>query len=238
LRARGSVTWNPAQHKSLVHRRPSASIGGSNLPRRNFVKTTASKAAGFTLIELVCALAIFALMAGFAYRSLTALLESREALERESRKWRDLALFIGRVERDLASVVNRRGFGASGVQLAPVSSMLDTPRGASQGLAMLRAGMSLAQGTGAAPQRVGYRLADGKVELLQWAAADSAPRGTAEATAILTGVRKLEFRFMAVSGEWRPDWGAPGSTEAPPQAVSLTVELESGETVRRVIDLP
>jgi general secretion pathway protein J len=193
---------------------------------------------GFTLIELVCALAIFALMAGFAYRSLTALLESREALERDSQKWRDLALFIGRVERDLASVVNRRGFGATGALLAPVSSSLDTTRGASEGLALLRAGISLAQGAGAAPQRVGYRLADGKVEMLSWSAADSAPRSTAEANTIMAGVRKLEFRFLAPSGEWQPNWGAPGTTEGPPQAVSLILELESGETVRRVIDLP
>jgi general secretion pathway protein J len=193
---------------------------------------------GFTLIELVCALAIFALMAGFAYRSLTSLLESREALERESRKWRDLALFVGRVERDLASVVNRRGFASTGALLAPVSSTLDTSRGASDGLAMLRAGMGLAKGNGAAPQRVAYRLADGKVELLSWAAPDSAPRSAPEASTILAGVRKLEFRFMAPSGEWRPNWGAPGTTEGPPLAVSLAVELESGETVRRVIDLP
>ena len=196
------------------------------------------RARGFTLIELVCALAIFALMAGFAYRSLTSLLESREALERESRKWRDLALFIGRVERDLASVVNRRGFATSGALLPPVSSTLDTARGASEGLAMLRAGMGLAQGAGAAPQRVGYRLAEGRVEMLSWPAPDSAPRSTPQADALLSGVRKLEFRFMAPSGEWRPSWGAAGTTEGPPQAVSLTLELDSGETVRRVIDLP
>lgn len=196
------------------------------------------RARGFTLIELVCALAIFALMAGFAYRSLTALLESREALERESQKWRDLALFIGRVERDLASIVNRRGFASTGALLPPLSSTLDTARGASEGIAMLRAGMSLAQGMGAAPQRVGYRLADGKVELLNWPAPDSAPRSTAQANTLVSGVRKLEFRFMAPTGEWRTTWGAPGTTEGPPRAVSLTLELDSGETVRRVIDLP
>jgi general secretion pathway protein J len=193
---------------------------------------------GFTLIELVCALAIFALMAGFAYRSLTSLLESREALERESQKWRDMALFIGRVERDLASVVNRRGFSSTGALLPPVSSTLDTARGASDGIALLRAGMSLAQGMGAAPQRVGYRLADGKVELLSWTAPDSAPRSSAEATPILSGVRALEFRFMAPTGEWRTTWGAPGTNEGPPQAVSIELQLESGEKVRRVIDLP
>ena len=56
---------------------------------------------GFTLVELLVALAIFAIMTGFAYRGLTAMLDSREALQRESRKWRDVALFVSRVEREV-----------------------------------------------------------------------------------------------------------------------------------------
>ena len=78
---------------------------------------------GFTLIELLVALAIFAVMSGFAYRGLTAMLESREALAKESRKWRDVSLFVGRVERDLAALLpERRATSASGTPLAALSS--------------------------------------------------------------------------------------------------------------------
>ena len=55
----------------------------------------------FTLVELLVALAIFAIMSGAAYRALTSMLDSREALQKESRKWRDVALVVGRLERDL-----------------------------------------------------------------------------------------------------------------------------------------
>src|SRR6266540_163470 len=79
---------------------------------------------GFTLVELLVALAIFAIMTGFAYRGLNAMLESREALQKESRKWRDVALFVGRIERDFAAVLARRAVGATGAQLAPVSSVV------------------------------------------------------------------------------------------------------------------
>src|SRR5579859_4858501 len=112
----------------------------------------ASRAAGFTLVELLVAMAIFALISGFAYRSLNAMLESREALQNESRKWRDVAVFVGRVERDLDSVLPRVGLASSGAPIMPISSTLDVLTDAN-GLAVTRAGSPLQENVLAAPQR-------------------------------------------------------------------------------------
>src|SRR5436190_24189188 len=94
---------------------------------------------GFTLIELLVALAIFAIIAGFAYRSLDAMLQSREALQQEARKWRDVSVFVSRIERDLAAVLDRGSRGASGVDLAPLSSSIEVTT-ARDGLAFTRSG--------------------------------------------------------------------------------------------------
>src|SRR4051812_20313935 len=67
----------------------------------------ANRPGGFTLVELLVALAIFALLTAFSYRGLNAMLESREALQKESRKWRDVTLAMGRLERDVAAVLDR-----------------------------------------------------------------------------------------------------------------------------------
>jgi len=191
---------------------------------------------GFTLVELLVALAIFAILSGFAYRGLTALLDSREALQHESRKWRDVSLFVGRVERDLGAVLVRTSTGASGAPLPPVSSSLDTPT-AGEGLALTRSGSPLQENALAAPQRVAYRLRDDRVERLTWAGVDAAPREEPTAVTVLAPVRGLSFRFMDPrSGEWRPDW--PGASVLPPAAVEVTVELASGERIVRLVDLP
>lgn len=193
---------------------------------------------GFTLVELLVALAIFAVMSGFAYRGLNALLESREALAKESRKWRDVALFVGRIERDLAAVLPRRATGTSGTPLAPVSSAVDSS--GMPGLSLSRSGSSLAVNAAAGPQRVAYRLREGSIERFLWESVDAAPRDDPAPTPLLAEVGSLGFRFLDPrNSEWQASWGLPGhAVDMVPAAVEMTLELASGERIVRLFDLP
>lgn len=203
-----------------------------------------SRNRGFTLVELLVALAIFALMSAFAYRGLTGMLESREVLASESRKWRDVALFVGRFERDLHAVLNRRAASASGAPQAAVSSTIDTGAGQTPGLSFTRSGGALHDNALAAPQRVAYRLREATVERLAWPAVDAAPRSEPGVVPVLTGAKALNLRFLDARGEWRATWGLFGSAEtmanareALPAAVEMTLELASGERIVRLVDL-
>ena len=188
-------------------------------------------------MELLVALAIFAVLSGFAYRALDTMLQSREALERESRKWRDVTVFVGRVERDLSAVLAKRTATApSGTPLAPVSSSVDAGNGGN-GLAVTRSGSPLQENALSAPQRVAYRLSGSEVQRLAWVSVDAAPRDEPAAVAVLGGVQALDFRFLAPSGEWRTTWGLPGSGEGPPAAVEMRLQLASGERIVRLIDV-
>lgn len=192
---------------------------------------------GFTLVELLVALAIFALMSGFAYRGLTAMLDSREALQKESRKWRDVALLVGRVERDLAAALPRRALAPSGTPLAPISSSLDASS-APSGLALTRSGSALMENTLSGPQRIAWRLKDNRVERLTWGGVDAGPREEPKVTPIMDSVAALTFRYYDPKAlEWRPGWGLPGTDEGLPLAVEMTLALASGERIVRRIDM-
>jgi type II secretion system protein J len=166
------------------------------------------------------------------------MLDSREALQKESRKWRDVALVVGRLERDLGAALPRRVWSATGTPLSPLSSAVDANSGP-EGLALTRAGSALLENTLSAPQRVAWRLKEGNVERLTWSGADAAPREEPKATAVLTSVSALAFRFLDPKNlEWRTSWGLPGSEEGLPGAVEMTLTLASGERVVRLVDIP
>ena len=212
--------------------------------RRSFATR---KNVGFTLIELLIALTIFAILSLIAYRTLGSVFQTREQLNAETAKWRDLALFFARVENDVAALVNRPirtvdDRNAAAFCLSPVAI---GPNDAE--LVFTRLGFVDANGSAAAPQRIGYRsnTAEGKVELLLWTALDQAPRTVPQAYSALGNIRSAKWRVQDRAGNWRDDWpAAPAScnvldkTASPyPLALGLTITLASGETITRQFSL-
>lgn len=199
---------------------------------------------GFTLIELLVALAIFAILSLLSYRTLGSLFQTREQLNIESAKWRDAALFFSRVENDLAAVLNRPIRTADGRSAAPLCLNSFTTTDAA--LSFTRVGFADANGTSAAPQRIGYRLNEGNLEWLLWPALDQAPRSVAAAYPALKNVREAKWRALGnLADSWRAEWPqAPASCELPdpkvsvfPRALELTITLNSGETLSRIFFL-
>ena len=81
---------------------------------------------GFTLIELLTALFILSILALMSYRGLAAVLDTRERVAQEAEKWRSVASFFDRFERDVHLAMPRAVRSAAGGAPAASSSSITT----------------------------------------------------------------------------------------------------------------
>jgi type II secretion system protein J len=95
-----------------------------------------------------------------------------------------------------------------------------------------------AAGGWVAPQRVGYRLRNHAVELLRWEHLDQAPNTEPKVDIVLQGVREFELRYLSLSLVWEKQWAVSSINIPLPKAVELSLLLDSGEKIMRVMDLP
>jgi len=199
--------------------------------------TALEQQAGLTLVELLVAVAIFGVLSGIAYRSLTVVLDSRGRIEQENRKWRGLALFFARLEQDVAAAAPRPIRDAGDlVGPAFVGNAL-AARPSDGALTLTRTAAAPEPGAVEPPRRLGYRLRRGVVELLTWNVLDQAPRSEPAVVAVLRDVTALDLRYLDRGGQWHPSWPPPGLAAAEtaiPVAVEVAVALASGERVTRL----
>ncbi|MDO9190695.1 MAG: type II secretion system minor pseudopilin GspJ [Sulfurimicrobium sp.] len=194
---------------------------------------------GFTLIELLVALTIFAVMSIAAYRGLSTMLDARARIELENHKWRNVALFFSRLENDLDAFRMRPVRGTSDLPLPPLAGNALAVGEDDAQIAFTRGGYSGQEGKLSAPQRIGYRLRQGQVELLTWNILDQAPRSRPEVYRALGGVTQFELRYLDAAGNWQIQWPLPGQqANQPPNALEVSLTLGSGEAVKRVFALP
>ncbi|HVK56890.1 MAG TPA: type II secretion system minor pseudopilin GspJ [Burkholderiales bacterium] len=199
-----------------------------------------SSAHGFTLIEVLIAVVIFALMAAVAYRGLNAILDSKRQVDAENDKWRKITILFTRLERDLA-VIAPRPIRDSAKPNADAMNAETTAIGEfGAQLAFTRMGSADETSALAAPQRVGYRFRDGNVELLLWPVLDQGPRTTPEANVLVSDIADMTFRYLDSHDQWQTRWPQvpvpTGSTELP-KAVEVTVTLKSGEALTRLFNI-
>ncbi|HQT27278.1 MAG TPA: type II secretion system minor pseudopilin GspJ [Burkholderiales bacterium] len=185
---------------------------------------------GFTLVEILIAIAILALISAMAFRGLSSVIETRRHVAEENRKWHDLSLFFSRFGEDLSRPIHRPATDASGMTLPEFEGKPEYSGPLDANILFTRMGSE-----GESDERVGYRFNQGKIEELVWAHVDQAPGTKPDVYPLLSRIRSFELRYLAVNNTWVPYWPLPGQVQ--PKAVEASVTLESGEKIVRIFSL-
>jgi len=190
---------------------------------------------GFTLIELLVALLILSVLALMSYRGLGAVLDARQHVREESDKWRRVATFFARFERDVQQAAPRTVRTASGDSPA---WMARADNGAPAGKLHLEfSRFGFAEGVDSS-RRVAYHLNEKQeIELWLWPGLDVAPNATPARHPVLSGVAKMELQYLNTRMAWTDAWPNVTGDPAIPRAVRVSIVLASGERLTRVFSL-
>lgn len=188
------------------------------------------KEKGFTLVEILIAVSILALISVMAFRGLSSVIETGTHVSEETRKWHDVSLFFSRFGEDLSGLIHRPATDQSGLVLPEFEGKTDYSGPLDANILFTRMGDEDRN-----DERVGYRLNQGKIEVLLWAHVDQAPGTKPDIYPLLSHVRSFELRYLAINNTWVPFWPLPGQIR--PKAVQASVTLESGEKIVRTFSL-
>lgn len=198
--------------------------------------------AGFTLLELLVALAVFAILAVAAYGGLRNVLYTRAAVEEQNRRLAAVQLAVYRLEQDIEQAAPR---GVRDEYGEPQPALLSGGLAADR-LTLTRFGWDNPLGQPRSTlQRIAYRLRDGRLWRLHWPVLDRGGPIEARETLLLDQVREIKARFLDRE-DWRDDWPPPapvGQERKPdpdrlPRAVEISLTLEDWGEITRLLPLP
>lgn len=180
-------------------------------------------AGGFTLLELLVALAIFSLLAAMAYGGLNRVLAQRAGTQEEADRLGSLQKIYLLMQRDLEQVVPRPVRDEYGTELPPLlgGEMLQLTRGG------WRNPLGLARST---LQRVGYVYEDEQLVRYTWLVLDRAQDSQPVRQPLTSDITQMDLRYLDNDG-WKTSWSGADAAVLPgvpvtdlPKAVEVTLE--------------
>jgi len=193
---------------------------------------------GFTLLELLVAVAIFAVVGAMAYSGLRNIMNQQAQTEAHSERLKDLQLAYRVIQRDLEQIVDREIRNEFG---DPVDALV----GGSgfTGVEFSRAGYPNPAGfLRSELQRVAYVPDQDQLIRRTWRVMDRAQDSQPDEQVLIAQLHEFSMRFLGEDKEWQERWPAltqaQGSATGLPLAIEVTVELDDVGVLTWLFRLP
>ena len=173
---------------------------------------------GFTLVELLVALAIFAVIAVMAYGGLSTVLQVHSHLEQQGTQLAHLQIAFTWLERDLEQIVDRPIRDEYGEKQPAIQGNL-------QQLELTRTGWrNPAQQSRSTLQRVAYHLEDKNLWRSYWQILDRAQDSRPLQVDLLSNVTEFQLRYLDNNLQWHEQWPLLETLETSPTEVKNQIQ--------------
>ena len=200
--------------------------------------TPRSEQAGFTLVELLAAVAIFAVLAVMTQQALVVALASETRLTLRRSDLAELQRAVTVLGRDLENAAPRGVRDRAG-ELLPVLAL----EAEGEALVFTRGGLPNPAGLPRSGfQRVRYALGrSGRgIERQVWRLLDPAPRQKPQVETLIDDVQRVRFRVWTRESGWRDSWPDPDNPATRnhlPEGIEAVLDTPRFGTLRRVVSL-
>lgn len=196
---------------------------------------TDNRQSGFTLLELLIAISIFAIVSVMAYGGLRSIINTSQHTQMVSQRFASVQKLFLLMSQDLLLAVNRPVRDEFGDAVPAFDARLSERRNL---LSITRSGMSALQSPHQVIQRVSYRLEDGRLHRLVWPVLDRVQSSEPRSVMLLSGVKSAEFAFLG-DVDWLDYWPVAtlASTDVMPRAVSIQLNIKGVGEIQRILPL-
>ncbi len=178
---------------------------------------------GFTLLEILVAMAIFAIMSVMAYSGLRVLLDARAATSLRSERLAELQIALYLIGEDLAQSIARPVRDEYGVQETGahggISGELLTLTRSVPAWSAYQAGSRL--------QRISYRFEQGALYRLAWTTLDRTQQSEYRRRKLID-LEQIQLRFF--DDDWTDSW----SSDYAPKAVEIVFTINGLGDIKRL----
>jgi general secretion pathway protein J len=195
---------------------------------------------GFTLMEVLVALAVFGVVSILAYAALGQTLSNADLLSERMERLQAIQRAVRFLDSDLMQAVPRpvRDVLGDGYEPAIRSSL-----SSEFALEVTHGGWSNPAGLPRSTlQRSAYRIEDGELIRYHWRVLDRTINNEPIATVLLDDVDSIVFRYLQTEGDpleqWPPIGAAgPGANRLRPRAVEVVLTLADEGEIRRIVEI-
>lgn len=195
---------------------------------------------GFTLLELLVAMFIAAIIFAMGYGAINQAVKSRVELQEQQAKLLELQTAVRVIEQDFVQLAPRPIRQPVGNDFyAALISNTQTPQPV---FALTRAGWANPSGLQRpALQRVAYYFENGTLRREYWTVLDPTQSSKAVRRDVLTHLKAVSLRFYSQGQTWGTQWPlSPRDTDyaSRPVAVEITLDTEDWGKIVRVFEVP
>lgn len=207
------------------------------------MRTRFANARGFTLLEVLVAVAIFAIVGVLAFSGYSELTRQSERLAESAARTRAIQTAIHRLVQDFTSLEARPIREPLGDNVQP--ALLADARN-EQIAEFTHSGWSNPAGVPRSTlQRVAYTLEDGKLTRNYWVTLDRTLGTEPVRVVLLDRVKSVDLRFMTNQRRFTDQWPSlqsvggvgPNTARLLPVAVEITIELEDWGKIVRLVEV-